>query len=663
MCIGYLVPFSIHILVDSEVKIANQQSQLNSHRRIEAISSINPSVFVKFISFRMSPNNINLISQILRRSIFSYASRFHHHKFSPSVSSSIPLYHSYFNAPMSILSHKLLEFSLLSLPNLSPQMVNRNLTSIHTYSESGSDAFDRTPGGQVSAFSSDDDLHSKDSGSASDDTSLDKKPNVCVPISIVGKELYNIIIDCKPNNPQNSHMERSLDQTGVQLTTPLVIEVLASLRYQETLAFRFFTWAGNQENYTHEPQAYNEMIDILSNTKYKAKQYRIVCDLLDYMKRNNKTRVPIEALLKILKQYADKHLTHLHKFAKKKKVKLKKMQPEIDAFNVLIDAFCKSCLVEDAESMFMRIKNKVTPNASTYNILFFGWCRVRNPKRSMQILDEMIQMGHTPENFTYNTAIDTFCKSGMISEAYQLLNFMKSKGTLMSSPTAKTYSIMIIAFARVNKMDECFKLIDDMASTGCLPDVATYREMIEGMCLAGKVNSAYKFLEDMGKKGYPPDIVTYNCFLKVLCDNKDSKEACNLFKKMIEANCVPSVQTYNMLIMMFFKMDDVSRAFEIWNEMDSRRCVRDVDSYCVMIEGLFGCERIEDACGLLDEVLNRDMKLPYHKFDKFLMELSRVGDLRGIHRLSQHMRKFYNPVMARRFALNQKRKSVSLRGK
>ncbi|KAL7595675.1 hypothetical protein Lser_V15G27625 [Lactuca serriola] len=601
--------------------------------------------------------NITLVTQIHRRSIFSYM--LYHHKLSPIVSSSIPPYHSSFNASMSNSSLKSLEFSRISLLSLFRQMGNRNLTLIHSYSGGGNDAFDRTPGGQVSPLSSDGELDEKDGDSGSDDTTVDKQPKGCVPTSIVGENLYNIIIDCKPNNPQNSYMERSLDEAGVQLTTPLVIEILGSLRYQETLAFRFFTWAGNQENYSHEPQAYNEMIDILSNTKYKAKQYRIVCDLLDYMKRNNKTKVPIEALLKILKQYADKHLTHLHKFAKKKKVKLKKLQPEIDAFNVLIDAFCKSCLVEDAESMFMRIKNKVKPNASTYNILFFGWCRVRNPKRSMQILDEMIQMGHTPENFTYNTAIDTFCKSGMISEAYELLKFMKEKGTFMSSPTAKTYAIMIVAFARENKMDECFKLVDDMASSGCLPDVSTYREMIEGMCLAGKVDYAYKFLEDMKNKGYPPDIVTYNCFLKVLCDHKDSKEACNLFKKMIEAGCVPSVQSYNMLIMMFFKISDPIRAFEIWDEMD----IHDTDSYCVMIEGLFGCERIEDACGLLEEVLNKDMKLPYQKFDSFLMQLSRIGDLRGIHRLSQHMRKFYNPSMARRFALSQKRKSVSLRGK
>nr|POF20261.1 pentatricopeptide repeat-containing protein, mitochondrial [Quercus suber] len=97
--------------------------------------------------------------------------------------------------------------------------------------------------------------------------------------------------------------------------------------------------------------------------------------------------------------------------------------------------------------------------------------------------------------------------------------------------------------------------------------------------------------------------------------------------------------------------------------MDKRGCAQDTDTYCLMIDGLFGCNKIEDACFLLEDMINKGMKLPYRKFDSFLMQLSVIGDLRAIHRLSEHMKKFYNPAMARRIALNEKRKSISLRGK
>ncbi|KAL5993163.1 hypothetical protein ACLOJK_014085 [Asimina triloba] len=441
----------------------------------------------------------------------------------------------------------------------------------------------------------------------------------------------------------NQRMEDALETVGLDLTHELVDEMLQRLRYEEKIAFRFFTWAGHQEGYSHQPKSYDDMIDILSSTKYKAKQFGIVCDILDYMKRKNKDSVPVEILLTMLRKYAEKHLTHLQKFTGKRRIRVK-TQPEINAFNFLLDALCKCCLVEEAYAMFSKVKNKFNPDANTYNILFFGWCRVRNPIRGMKILEEMIEMGHNPENFTYNAAIDTFCRAGMVSEALELFEFMRTKGSTMSSPTAKTYAIMIVALAKSGRMDECYRLLSDMRSSGCLPDVSTYKELIEGMCLAGKVEEAYKFLEEMGNKGYPPDIVTYNCFMKVLCKLNKADEAMSLFGRMVEVGCIPSVQTYNMLITMFFEMGEPDGAFDTWNEIDKRGCLRDIETYCVMIEGLFGSGRSEDACFLLED-------------------LSKLGNLHAIHRLSKHMRKFYNHAMARRFAVSQKRKSMSLRRK
>ncbi|CAN1795401.1 Pentatricopeptide repeat-containing protein At1g73400, mitochondrial [Linum perenne] len=367
-------------------------------------------------------------------------------------------------------------------------------------------------------------------------------------------------------------MEESLDQLGLELTTDLVLDVLYRLRYDEKMAFRFFTWAGKQQDYVHEACAYNEIMDILSSTKYKVKQFRIVCDMLDYMKRANRSSVPVEVLLKILRDYTLKYLTHVQKFAKKKRIRVK-TQPEINAFNLLLDALCKSCLVEEAEALLKRLKS------------------------------------------------------------------------------------------RNDRMDECLKLIGHMTASGCLPDVPTYNEMIEGMYMAGKTDEAYRFLQEMGDKGYPPDIVTYNCFLNVLCKNKEAEEALKLYGKMVEAGCLPSVQTYNMLISMYFKMDDYDGACETWDEMERRGCERDVDTYSVMIDGLFYCNKIEDACFLIEDLVDKGMKLPFRQFDSFLMQLSVTGNLKAIHKLSEAMRKFYNPSMARRFALNQKRKSLSFKGR
>ncbi|KAF9617248.1 hypothetical protein IFM89_035192 [Coptis chinensis] len=320
-------------------------------------------------------------------------------------------------------------------------------------------------------------------------------------------------------------------------------------------------------------------------------------------------------------------------------------------------SFCLETSTEENCVGLDKVYETIMDNCKRMGLLIW----VRNPTRGMQVLEEMIKLGHTPDNFTYTTAIDTFCNAGMVSEAVALFEFMRTRGSTMSSPTAKTYAIMIVALAQCDRMEECFKLIADMSSSGCLPDVSTYKELIEGLCLAGKIEEAYKFLEDMGSKGYPADIVTYNCFLKVLCDLKKADEALKLYLRIIEVGCVPSVHTFNMLITMYFEVGQPDGAFETWDEMERRGCARDIETYCVMIEGLFACNNVKDACFLLQDVANKGMQLPYRKFDSFLMKLSAVGDLQAIHRLSEHMRSFYNTAMARRFALTQKHRSMSIR--
>lgn len=152
-------------------------------------------------------------------------------------------------------------------------------------------------------------------------------------VSDVAK-LYEAVIE---NLNAYDNMEKALDSLGIPLSTDTVVGVLQRFQFEEKIAFRFFMWAGHKDNYAHEPQAYNLMIDILSSTKYKAKQFRLVCSMLDYMKRNNKTVVPIDVLLTILKQYTEKYMTSVQKFAKKKRIKVK-TQPEINALNLLLDA-------------------------------------------------------------------------------------------------------------------------------------------------------------------------------------------------------------------------------------------------------------------------------------------------------------------------------------
>uniref|UniRef100_A0A6V7QYR8 Uncharacterized protein n=1 Tax=Ananas comosus var. bracteatus TaxID=296719 RepID=A0A6V7QYR8_ANACO len=48
--------------------------------------------------------------------------------------------------------------------------------------------------------------------------------------------------------------------------------------------------------------------------------------------------------------------------------------------------------------------------------------------------------------------------------------------------------------------------------------------------------------------------------------------------------------------------------------------------------------------------MDRGLKLPYKQFDGILLRLSAIGNLNAIHRVSEHMRKFYNVTVLNTFA-------------
>lgn len=119
---------------------------------------------------------------------------------------------------------------------------------------------------------------------------------------------FEIIMGSSSFSNCNHNMEKALDQLGLELITDLFLEVLGRLNFEKKIVFRFFMREGHQENYSQEPCACNEMIGILTSTKYKKQQFRIVCGMFDCLKRNNKNVVPAEVLLTILRNYTEKYL-------------------------------------------------------------------------------------------------------------------------------------------------------------------------------------------------------------------------------------------------------------------------------------------------------------------------------------------------------------------
>eukprot|EP00252_Welwitschia_mirabilis_P018921 TRINITY_DN4242_c0_g1_i1.p1 TRINITY_DN4242_c0_g1~~TRINITY_DN4242_c0_g1_i1.p1 ORF type:complete len:260 (-),score=31.19 TRINITY_DN4242_c0_g1_i1:114-893(-) len=158
----------------------------------------------------------------------------------------------------------------------------------------------------------------------------------------------------RQNCEAGQDMESSLDKCGVKMTPQLVEKVLAQFKFQEKAAFRFFTWAGRQEGYRHVRHTINEMIDILSNTRYKSRQFSLICALLEQKKTMD--NLPVEVFVNILREHAEKNLKLPEKRVRTGRIKSIKAKLEVNSLNILLDSLCKCNLVLEAQNLFEKLK-------------------------------------------------------------------------------------------------------------------------------------------------------------------------------------------------------------------------------------------------------------------------------------------------------------------
>jgi pentatricopeptide repeat protein len=77
----------------------------------------------------------------------------------------------------------------------------------------------------------------------------------------------------------------------------------------------------------------------------------------------------------------------------------------------------------------------------------------------MKVLEEMIQLGHTPGSFTYTTSIDALCR---------LYERMIEVGCFRS---VQTCNMLISMFFEMGDVDGAFEAWHEMDKRGCAQDV------------------------------------------------------------------------------------------------------------------------------------------------------------------------------------------------
>ena len=364
------------------------------------------------------------------------------------------------------------------------------------------------------------------------------------------------------------NVHTALDELDVRVSCLLVrsvlLRILKVINYENKtgcarLAYKFFVWSGERENYRHTVNAYHLLMKIFA----AAEEYKAMWRLLDEMTEKGypATARTFNILICTCGE-AGLQRKVVERFIRSKTFSYRPFKHSYNAILLGLLNINQYRLIEWVYQQM--IADNQTPDNLTYNVLMYAKYRLGKLDHFHRLLDEMGKKGFSPDFYTFNILLHVLGKGDKPLTALNLLNHMKEVGVY---PSALHFTTLIDGLSRAGNLDACKYFFDEMVKHGCKPDVVCYTVMVTGYIEMGELEKAQQVFDDMIVAGQLPNVFTYNSMIRGLCVAEKFEEACSMLKDMESRGCSPNFLVYNTLISNLQSAGKLADAHDIMRDM------------------------------------------------------------------------------------------------
>lgn len=190
------------------------------------------------------------------------------------------------------------------------------------------------------------------------------------------------------------------------------------------------------------------------------------------------------------------------------------------------------------------------PKEGTYMKLLVLLGRCGQAQRAQQLFDSMLgdDEGLEPTPQLYTALLAAYCRSGLINQAFAVLEKMKTHP--LCQPDVYTYSILIKACIDACQFDLVESLYSQMAERSITPNTVTQNIVLSGYGKAGKFDQMEKVLSRMLENASEakPDVWTMNTILSLFGNKGEIEMMERWYEKFRNFGIDPETRTFNILI-------------------------------------------------------------------------------------------------------------------
>ncbi|MCL7036819.1 hypothetical protein MKW94_017948 [Papaver nudicaule] len=358
-------------------------------------------------------------------------------------------------------------------------------------------------------------------------------------------------------------------------------------------ALQTFRWASKLPNFTHSQSTYRALIHKLCTFR----QFDSVKELLDEMPTSIGSPPDDSIFVTVIRGFGRakmvkeviKVLDLVSRFQK---------DPSLKVCNSILDVLVKEDI--NLARAFYRdkmMKCGIQGDDYTFGILMKGLCLTNRISDAFKLLQLIKSRGITPNTVVYNTLIHGLCKTGKLG-----IGRGRSLMSEMAEPNEVTFNILISAYCKEGDLIQSLVLLEKSFSLGFVLDVIPVTKIVQLLCGEGRVMEAVEILERVEERGGSVDVVAYNGLIRGFSKIGKTNLGFRFLKEMERKGCLPNVNTYNELIAGLCESKEYDSALEQFDDMTRDGISPNFITYDTLIRGLCSGRRIGDGLKILDQM-------------------------------------------------------------
>lgn len=388
-------------------------------------------------------------------------------------------------------------------------------------------------------------------------------------------------------------MEKRLEEAGFELDLEIVEKVLKRCFKVPHLALRFFNWVKLRDGFCHTTETYHTMIYIAG----EAKEFGVVEELVEEMETNSCEK-DVRTWTILILHYAKAKLIGkaLLIFEKMKKLGI---EPDAVVYKLMLRLLCFAGKADIAMEFYKEMVNKeMGVDVNLYRLLFTCLAKCGDINLVHLVADDMIKISQIPEHHVHSCVLKSFCISGRIKEALELIRDLKTKNITLEPEHFET---LVKGLCRSDRIGDALEIVDIMKKRNVV-DGKIYGLLVNGYLRRNDISKAFDAFESIKESGNLPTISTYTELMQHCFRLNEFEKASALYNEILEKGIELDIVAVTAIVAGHVRQNNVSEAWAVFKSMEERGIKATRKFYTIFIKELCKISRTDEIVKVLNEM-------------------------------------------------------------